>query len=272
MTILATQIKVGAMEKLTEPVTSDSELEEGEIACDEIEIISEIIRTASPLKPAAKRRCLDKAPARVDIPAKRAKPVKADRNSRNNSKCRNDSQKTHKTRPTNHPQRSPSRNWQRFNVSKPSVRQQIDGKISPKSKSSKKPTPTKKVNSYNAPSCKKMETRSPRDRQTSLSREVTPPKFDKSPPSVSNEEIQSEYKWRNSFELVSHCSVESMSIDSSSEADEEMELRLAALNSLNKEVTENVGTTESVEKPQCIIAEAVEKKQVRHIHFLFSSL
>ncbi len=44
---LTTAVKAGTMEKLTDPVTSDSELEEGEIANDEIEIISEIIRHPS---------------------------------------------------------------------------------------------------------------------------------------------------------------------------------------------------------------------------------
>ena len=263
MTILSAQIKTGAMEKLTEPVTSDSELEEGEIASDEIEIISEIIHTASPLRPVVKCRGPDKAPARLDNPAKRVKTVKADRNFRNNVKCRNDSQKVNKTRTTSHPHRSPSRNWQRFNGSKPSVRQQTDEKISPKPKTSKKPTP-KKINSYNTASCKKLETKPPRGRQTSLSKEASPPKFDKSPPSISNESAQADLKWRNSFELVSHCSVESMSIDSSSEADEEMELRLAALNSLNKEVSEVIETTELLKMPEYVTPETMENKQVRN--------
>lgn len=260
MTIFVTQNKVGSMEKLTEPVTSDSELEEGEIASDDIEIISEIIRTASPLKATVKRRGPDKLPARLNNPIKRVKTDKPDRNSRNSVNSRNDSQKAHKAKPNGHPQRSPSRNWQKFGVSKPNVRQQIDEKISPKPKNSKKPTP-KKVNPYNSSGHKKVDTKLPHSRQTSLSKEASPPKFETSLPPVSNEETQVDFKWRNSFELVSHCSVESMSIDSSSEADEEMELRLAALNSLNKEVTEVIEFTKSVHKPQNVTPEAAEEKQ-----------
>ena len=55
-----------------------------------------------------------------------------------------------------------------------------------------------------------------------------------------------------------------MSIDSSSEADEEMELRLAALNSLNKEVSEVIETTELLKMPEYVTPETMENKQVRN--------
>ena len=230
MTILVTPVKVGMMEKLTDPVTSDSELEEGEIANDEIEIISEIIR-----RPPKKIQQLNTRDNKVagKPPLNRKSGSVIDKKL----------------------QRPKSQGYS-GTVSKTDVRHSNEGKPIQKVMSQKSPgllkkrSPARSVKRLGQPSRSSSKTesiysssnRSNRDRNLASVKK----KEDKVCRSKPTSEISEDTKWKNTFESITPGSVESMDLDSDGESDEEIRLRLEALNSVVNAKTKDVSNSDGL--------------------------
>jgi len=213
------------MEKLTEPVSEDgseSELEEGEIANDDIEIIDIVIR----------HKTRDFGP----VSPKRYPPYSRKSNGRFSA----DESKSKRQK------LNPLISSKSVNQVKSSSKVSVVKKVSPISRSkvihsksednSSRRTSTHQTGLKNGSSSKhsKSSTSGTNTRRVSVSRES---KYLETVEDVTLNDPVKDFKWRKSFELVthqansaSHQEVESDS--SSSEIDEEMELRLAALNSV----------------------------------------
>lgn len=235
------------MDKLTDPLTSDSELEEGEIASDEIEIISEIIR-----QPPTKHSIQSNATGHS---------VSSSRKSSSSSSFPKLDNSTHAVvRPSGRKPAEKSDSKRTGTSSSSSFRsgasrksEKSPGPVRSSSSSRKRVEPYKTKSENNSSSrsrsssrqndrAKPTNTRQPSNRQPSgqLKRE--------------NEKLfktsSKDSKWKQSFELVTPGSVESVAAHSSgSETDEEEEikLRLEALYSVGvnakpKEVSNNINS------------------------------
>ena len=254
MTILAPVEKAGTMEKLTDPVTSDSELEEGEIANDEIEIISEFIRQP-PIK-------LQKSSPKKSIPgsnsiSSRKLDIFADARLHRlkhsgssssgggsvDSKHISELKPVHKTsreKPSiSSKRKSPARTPKRLGQSRS----------------------TSKTDTSRSSRSRVSSSRSNRGRQSSNQAK----KEEKLINSVTFESEESkETKWKQSFEelLVTPGSVESIDDDSGSEGDEELKLRMEALNSVvnakPKDVSNDVVSPKSNSTPEPVISNGVQ--------------
>ncbi|XP_046444069.1 nucleolar protein dao-5-like isoform X3 [Daphnia pulex] len=257
MTILAPVEKAGTMEKLTDPVTSDSELEEGEIANDEIEIISEFIRhppmksqKSSPRKSIPGSNSISSR--KLDSFAHRLKHSVSNSSGGGNVELKHVSElkpvpKTSREKPSiSSKRKSPARTPKRLGQSR------------------SRSTSTSKPDTSRSSRTRLNSTRSSRGRQSSNQAK----KEEKLINSVTYESEESkEKKWKQSFEelLVTPGSVESIDDDSGSEGDEELKLRIEALNSVvvnakPKDVSNDVVSSKSDSTPEPIISNGVQEE------------
>lgn len=220
MTILAANAKAGTMEKLTDPVTSDSELEEGEIANDDIEIISEFIRHPTIKsqklhfgKPGNGVMPLRKPDSFAENRLHSSKHPGSGSNSGGNSGkielkhtsgLKADQRSSREKSSVSSKRKSPPRMLKRLGQSRP----RMDSNSSSRSRVS--------------------GSRSNRERESSNQAR----KEEKPCNSVTIGTGESKDKrWKQSFEIVTPGSVESME-ESGSDVEEEIKLRLEALNSV----------------------------------------
>lgn len=243
---LTTAVKAGTMEKLMDPVTSDSELEEGEIANDEIEIISEIIRHPPNKIP-------HQSSTRETIPGKKLGSIRK-------LDCSADTQLIRGKLPgLSGGGNGGKMDSKRVSDLKPAQRAgSVKSSVSLKRKSP--PRSVKRLGSSRSTSKSgnNSSSRSSRNRISSSSSRSnrergssTQAKKEDKPTGNSltlTSAASRESKWKHSFELVTPGSVESVAADSASESDEEIKLRLEALNSVvvnakPKEVTNSNGAS-----------------------------
>ena len=227
MTIRDAAVKAGTMEKFTDPVTSDSELEEGEIANDEIEIISEIIR--HPPRKISRRSSRGSVPVKnLTISIRKLDGSAETRQIRESisgsssggvSGGKIDSKRVSDLKPVRRTstsekssvsvkRKSPPRTLKRLGASRSTAKPEIS-----RSSRNRLSSSSSRSNRERGPSTKK------EDKHAGNSLILT---------SAASKDT----KWKQSFELVTPGSVESMDIDSASESDEEIKLRLEALNSV----------------------------------------
>lgn len=266
MTISATSIKTGTMEKLTDPVTSDSELEEGEIASDEIEIISEFIR-----HPPNKRTKLNSRDGIVHHgqscdSTRKSASLKA-LESVNKKSLGSSNSGEGKGRKT-----EVKRNSDTKTVAKRAVngKANFDGV--------KKKSTAEGVNrlgnyrsSSKSGSSRSSRLRSKdrslreRDLPSQLKSDDKPPNSKPSSPGASRD-----FKWKKSFELVTPGSVESIDADSGSDIDEEIQLRLEALNSVVMNAKpKDVQLLDVVSSQSCSTPESLNQNEVQ-VHEIFN--
>ena len=233
------------MDKLTDPLTSDSELEEGEIASDEIEIISEIIR-----QPPTKHSIQSNTTSHS---------VSTSRKSLSSSSFPKLDNSTHAiVRPSGRKPAEKSDSKRTGTSSSSSFRSGASRK------SEKSPGPVRSSSSSRKrvePYKTKSENNSSRSRSSSRQNDRAKPTNTNRQPSNRQRENEKLFKtstskdskWKQSFELVTPGSVESVAAHSSgSETDEEEEikLRLEALYSVGvnakpKEVSNNIDSPAS---------------------------
>ncbi|XP_057376813.1 nucleolar and coiled-body phosphoprotein 1-like isoform X2 [Daphnia carinata] len=235
MTILAAIVKAGTMEKLMDPVTSDSELEEGEIANDEIEIISEIIHRP-PIKPQMLNS--GKSVLETNLVSSR-KPDSFTETRLHSSK--------HAGSGTNSGGNNGKIELKPIGGLKPTQRSSRE-KSSVPSKRKSPPNTLKRLGQSRSrldsnSSSRNRFSGSRSNRERVPSNQVR--KEEKPGNSVTiGSEDSKDKRWKQSFELITPGSVESMEEDSGSDDDEEIKLRIEALNSVvaNAKPKENLNS------------------------------
>lgn len=264
MTILAATVKAGTMEKFTDPVTSDSELEEGEIANDDIEIISEIIRHPpnKKMQPRLKESIHGKnslvarkgeIPKVVDSRLQKQKlSVSTSSSGGRGGKIETKRTSDQKPAPRNAvgekssvpvKRKSPARNLKRLGQHRSSPKAEI-------SRSSR----------FRANS------RSNRERGSSMQSK----KEDKSYNSLAVASGASkDAKWKQSFELVTPGSVESMDTDSDPETDEEIKLRLEALHSVVNAKPKDVPISDVISSQTCSTPDSLIPNGMQVVYQIF---
>ncbi|KAK4036974.1 hypothetical protein OUZ56_029019 [Daphnia magna] len=258
MTILAAIVKAGMMEKLTDPVTSDSELEEGEIANDDIEIISEFIR-----HPPIKSQMLNsrKSVLETNVVSSR-KPDSFTENRLHSTK--------HPGSGINSGGNSGKMELKHVGGLKPAQRSSR-GKSSVSSKRKSPPRMLKRLGQSRS----RMDSNSSSRNRFSGSRsnrEKVPSnqarKEEKPGNSVTiGSEESKDKRWKQSFELITPGSVESMEEDSGSDVDEEIKLRIEALNSVvvnakPKEISNSdVTLPQTNSMPEPLISSGIQEEE-----------
>ena len=229
---------------MTEPVTSESELEEGEIINDDVEIITEIIRSAPVRRPKplpCSPKTVDRSTAtnlkKLPSPATPYPLGNYEKSNRSNRTNQHAGSETCQSRPkSSRPAHtsnstSTSKAWPKSSNTKTAAPDRAKPKQS-------KPVSRPAANNSNRKPESRSQTRSTPNKRKypSDTGPVEPPASEKKttgPTAELSPHSSSENKWKNTFEVVSNISVDSnMSLASEEEDAEEMELRLAALESV----------------------------------------